>query len=61
VAEVVEPLEGHAAGQRPVADDRHDAAVVLAPQLERLGEAVGVAEDGRGVAVLDPVVVGLGA
>ena len=60
VAEVVQALEGHAAGQGPVTDHRHDAAVVLGPQLERLGEPVGVAEDGRGVAVLDPVVVGLG-
>ena len=33
----------------------------LALQLEGAGHAVGVAEDGRGVAVLDPVVLGLGA
>ena len=30
-------------------------------RFERGGEAVGVAEDGRGVAVLDPVVLGLGS
>ena len=34
---------------------------LLAVRLLRGGEAVGVAEDGRGVAVLDPVVLGLGA
>ena len=32
----------------------------LAAQREGLGEAVGVGERGRGVAVLDPVVLGLG-
>ena len=60
VAEVVEALERHAAGHRAVADHGDDPPVVDALQLERLGQAVGVAEDGRGVAVLDPVVLGLG-
>ena len=59
VAEVVEALEGHAAGHRPVADDGHDApAVALLGGLGH-GQAVGVAEDRGGVGVLDPVVLGL--
>ena len=60
MAEVVERLVGHAAGQRAVADHGHDPTV-LALQLERGGHAVGVAEDRRRVAVLDPVVLRLGA
>ena len=65
MAEVVERLVGHPAGQRAVADHRDHPAVPamadgLAPQLERAGEPVGVGERGRGVAVLDPVVLGLG-
>ena len=55
VAEVVERLVGHAAGERAVADHRHDdgARSVLAAQLEGRGDAVRVAERGRGVRVLD--------
>ncbi len=59
VGDVVQRLPGHAAGQRPVADDGHDVAVAL-HQLVGLGDAVGPAEDGRGVRVLDDVVLGLG-
>jgi hypothetical protein len=60
VAQVVEALEGHAAGHRAVTDDGHDAPV---PALDRLGgrEPVGIAQHRGGVAVLDPVVLGLGA
>ena len=60
VAEVVERLVGHAAGEGAVADHGHHPPVA-ALELEGGGHAVGVAEDGRGVAVLDPVVLGLGA
>ena len=60
VAQVVERLVGHAPGEGAVADDGHHPAVA-ALQLEGGGHAVGVAEDGRGVAVLDPVVLRLGA
>ena len=61
VAEVVEALVGHAAGHRAVADHRDDAPPGgLGQRGLREGEAVGVAEDRRGVAVLDPVVLGLG-
>ena len=60
VAEVVEALEGHAAGHRAVADDGDDLAVHPGA-LDAGGHAVGVGEDRRGVAVLDPVVLGLGA
>jgi hypothetical protein len=61
VPEVVQPLVGHATGERPVADDGHHLAVALTPEGEPRRHPVGVAEDGRGVAVLDPVVLGLGA
>ena len=39
---------------------RDDAAIAGALRLQRSGDAVGVAEHGRRVAVLDPVVCGLG-
>jgi hypothetical protein len=42
----------------PPSDRDHSAP--QPPHLDRRGDAVGVAEDGRGVAVLDPVVLGLG-
>ena len=58
--DVVERLPGHAAGEGAVADDGHDV-VVLAADLVGLGEAVGPAEHRGGVAVLDDVVLGLGA
>ena len=57
--DVVQRLPGHAAGERAVADDRDDV-VVAAQHLVGLGEAVGPAEHGGGVAVLDDVVLGLG-
>ena len=60
VAQVVEGFVGHAPGEGPVTEDGHHPAVVLAPEVEAGGDAVGVAEGGRGVAVLHPVVVGLG-
>ena len=58
--DVVQRLPGHAAGQRAVADDRDHAAVGLAADLVGLGQAVGVGQAGRGVRVLDHVVLGLG-
>ena len=57
--DVVERLPGHAAGERAVADHGDDVAV-LALDRVGLGQAVGVAERGRGVGVLDDVVVALG-
>ena len=57
--DVVERLPAHAAGQRAVADDG-DHVAVLAAQRERLGQAVGVGQRGRGVPVLDDVVLALG-
>jgi hypothetical protein len=59
--EVVQGLVGHAAGQGAVAHHRdHLALAVDAPQLEGAGDPVGVGERGRRVAVLNPVVLGLG-
>ncbi|CAM5425589.1 hypothetical protein SHIRM173S_03346 [Streptomyces hirsutus] len=59
VGDVVQRLPGHAAGEGTVADDGDDVVPGL-PQLVGLGEAVGPAEDGGGVTVLDDVVLGLG-
>jgi hypothetical protein len=59
--DVVERFPAHAAGQCAVADHRYDAAVVLAADRERLGQPVGVGQGGRGVRVLQEVVLGLGA
>ena len=56
MAQIVEPLVGHAAGKGAVADDGHDVAARVGAALHRGGQAVGVTEGGRGVAVLDPVV-----
>ena len=50
--DVVQRLPAHAAGQRAVADDGHHVPA-LAAQRERLGQAVGVGQRGRGVRVLD--------
>ncbi len=61
VAEVVEALVGHAAGHRTVADHRHDPPMVADARLLGGGQAVGVAQHRRRVAVLDPVVRALGA
>jgi hypothetical protein len=58
--DVVQRLPGHPAGQRPVADHGHHVPVGLATQLVGLGQPVGVGQRGRGVRVLDHVVVGLG-
>ena len=60
MAEIVETLEGHAASHGAVADHRHDASTGIGG-LEGRGEPVGVAQDGRCVGVLDPVVLGLAA
>ncbi len=61
VPEVVEGLIGHAAGQSAVADHGdHPSLGVLTAHREGLGDAVGVGQGGGGVAVLDPVVLGLG-
>ena len=61
VAEVVERLVGHAPGEGAVTDHGdHLAVPSLTPQGEGVGHAVGVGEGGGGVAVLDPVVLGLG-
>ena len=61
MAQVVEGLVGHAPGQGAVTDDGDDSALVgVAPQREGIGQPVGVGEGGRGVTVLDPVVLGLG-
>ncbi len=59
LGDVVERLPGHAAGERAVADDRDDVVVLAAEDLVGLREAVGPAQDGGGVAVLDDVVLGL--
>ena len=68
VAEVVERLVGHAAGEGAVADHGHHVVAVgvlaaatgqLFAQVLGHGQPVGVAHDGGGVAVLDPVVLGL--
>ena len=56
--DVVERLPGHAAGQRAVADDGDDVPVLAADRVG-LGQPVGVGQRGRGVGVLDDVVLGL--
>ena len=59
MAEVVERLVRHAAGHRTIADHGDDVAVVVDAGVAGDGHAVGVAEDRRGVAVLDEVVPAL--
>ncbi|GAA3078788.1 hypothetical protein GCM10020254_23740 [Streptomyces goshikiensis] len=59
--DVVQRLPGHAAGERAVADDGGDVVVLAAQHLVGLGQAVGPAQHGGGVGVLDHVVLGLGA
>ena len=61
MTEVVQRLVGHPAGHRAVADDGDDVTVVGAAEVAGDGEAVGVAEDRRGMRVLDEVVGALGA
>ena len=60
VADVVQPLEGHAPGQGSVAYDGHHPAPGVG-RVEGGGQAVGVGQHGGCVAVLDPVVGGLGS
>jgi hypothetical protein len=57
--DVVERLPAHAAGERAVADHGHHMPA-LATQRERLRHPVRVRQRGRGVAVLDDVVLALG-
>jgi len=59
VAEVVQRLEGEAAGHRPVTDDRHDVAPIDGAGVAGHREAIGIGQHGRGVAVFDDVVVAL--
>ncbi len=56
--DVVQRLPGHAAGERAVTDHRDDVSLLPAHPAG-LGEPVGPAECGGGVAVLDDVVLGL--
>src|SRR5699024_1136543 len=56
----VQRLPGHAAGQCSVADDGHDVTVVLTGQLPGFGDAVGPGQGGRGVGVLEHIVLALG-
>ena len=53
-------LERHAAGQRAVADDRHDVAVRADAVPHRLLDPDRIADRGRGVACAHHVVLGLG-
>ncbi len=57
VGDLVEGLIGHATRERAVADDRNHVAIDMFTQ-PCFGDAEGVAEGGRGVAVLDEVVGG---
>ena len=59
MAEVVQRLVGHPAGEGPVADEGDDAPGVLALAGEGRRDAVRVGQRRRGVGVLDPVVRGL--
>ena len=59
MGDLVQGFVRHPAGQGAVADDGHDVPV-LAPPEPGLGNAEGIAERGRGVAVLDQVVLRLG-
>jgi hypothetical protein len=59
--DVVQRLPGHPTGERSVTDDDDRRPMPLTALLERLGQAVAVAQRGRGVRVLDPVVLGFDA
>ena len=61
VAEVVQRLVRHPTGHRSVADDGDDVTVISGAQIAGDRQAVGVAEDRRGVRALDEVVLALGA
>ena len=56
VADVVQGLVRHAAGQRPVADHGDDVAMIVGAEVAGDRHPVRVREHGRGVAVLDLVV-----
>ena len=58
MTDVVDRLVGHAARERAVADDRNDVAVRVDAEVAGDRHAVRVREHGRGVAVLDVVVLG---
>ncbi len=60
MAEIVEALESHATGHGAVTDHRHDASTGISG-LEGRGEPMGIAQNGRRVGVLDPVVLRLAA
>ena len=60
VCDLVQGLPGHAARERAVADDRHNVAGDAVAQTG-LGDPQGVRQGGRGVAVLDQVVLALRA
>ena len=59
VTEIVQRLVRHAARHRPVADHGDDVAVIVAARIASDGETEGVAQDRRGMAVLDEVVLAL--
>ena len=56
VADVVQRLVRHAPGHRPVADHGDDVPTCIGAGIAGNRQAVGVRQDGRGVAVLDEVV-----
>ncbi len=56
VADVVQRLVGHAAGQRPVAEHRHDVAMGIGAEVTGDRHPVRVRQHGGGMAVLDVVV-----
>ncbi len=58
VADVVERLPGHAAGEGAVADDGDDVPIALPGHREGARDAVGPAQRARGVRALDDVVLG---
>ena len=59
--DVVDGFPGHAAGQRPVADQGHDVAVRFAGELAGAGNSVGPGKGGGRVRGFDDVVHGFGA
>ena len=61
VADVVERLPGHSAGEGAIADDGHDVAIGLAGHREGARDPVRPAERAGGVRALHDVVLGFGA
>src|SRR5690242_19546120 len=59
-ARVLDGLESHSAGHRPIAYDRHHAAVLAVPTAHRLLDPERVPDRGRGVTGAHDVVLGLG-